>query len=439
MMIEQNELLQQLSTQLGPEQILSTPEACANFRIGEQVPQLVVSPASQEELSYVMALAYAAQAKVVAWGAGTKQSWGNPPQQVDLVVRTDGLKRVLVYEPDDLTISVEAGMTLGELDYLLAKHGQMLPLDGPLPRRATIGGLLATFMDGPRRLGYGTARDLLIGISVVEATGRISKAGGMVVKNVSGFDMMKLYLGSLGTLAVIASANFKLIPRPRAAATVWCGFERSEQANAFVDAIHASQLLPVAVEYLSGAEQARGLKAVAVCAEGLPAAVERHVRDLPNLARASGVHSLEVLRDAEHTAFWAGVNDLPQTAQVADDEVVLRLICLPSEMGAALIACEELRDQLAALTIDARALNGVAYLRLRGEGEQLKRAYAQLTAALGQRAPSARLNALAGQARGQLPVWGRAPEGIDVMQRIKDEFDPQAILNPGRLADTLMR
>jgi|HigsolmetaAR202D_1030399.scaffolds.fasta_scaffold10497_2 FAD/FMN-containing dehydrogenases len=439
MMIEQNELLQQLSTQLGPEQILSTPEACANFRIGEQVPQLVVSPASQEELSYVMALAYAAQAKVVAWGAGTKQSWGNPPQQVDLVVRTDGLKRVLVYEPDDLTISVEAGMTLGELDDLLAKHGQMLPLDGPLPRRATIGGLLATFMDGPRRLGYGTARDLLIGISVVEATGRISKAGGMVVKNVSGFDMMKLYLGSLGTLAVIASANFKLIPRPRAAATVWCGFERSEQANAFVDAIHASQLLPVAVEYLSGAEQARGLKAVAVCAEGLPAAVERHVRDLPNLARASGVHSLEVLRDAEHTAFWAGVNDLPQTAQVADDEVVLRLICLPSEMGAALIACEELRDQLAALTIDARALNGVAYLRLRGEGEQLKRAYAQLTAALGQRAPSARLNALAGQARGQLPVWGRAPEGIDVMQRIKDEFDPQAILNPGRLADTLMR
>lgn len=439
MMIEQNELLQQLSTQLGPEQILSTPETCANFRIGEQVPQLVVSPASQEELSYVMALAYAAQAKVVAWGAGTKQSWGNPPQQVDLVVRTDGLKRVLVYEPDDLTISVEAGMTLGELDDLLAKHGQMLPLDGPLPRRATIGGLLATFMDGPRRLGYGTARDLLIGISVVEATGRISKAGGMVVKNVSGFDMMKLYLGSLGTLAVIASANFKLIPRPRAAATVWCGFERSEQANAFVDAIHASQLLPVAVEYLSGAEQARGLKAVAVCAEGLPAAVERHVRDLPNLARASGVHSLEVLRDAEHTAFWAGVNDLPQTAQVADDEVVLRLICLPSEMGAALIACEELRDQLAALTIDARALNGVAYLRLRGEGEQLKRAYAQLTAALGQRAPSARLNALAGQARGQLPVWGRAPEGIDVMQRIKDEFDPQAILNPGRLADTLMR
>lgn len=439
MMTEQNELLQQLSTLLGPEQILSTPEACANFRIGEHVPALVVAPASQEELSGVLALAYAAQAKVVAWGAGTQQSWGNPPQQIDLVVRTDGLKRVLVYEPDDLTISVEAGMTLGELDDLLAKHGQMLPLDGPLPRQATIGGLLATFMDGPRRLGYGTARDLLIGISVVEATGRISKAGGMVVKNVSGFDMMKLYLGSLGTLAVIASANFKLIPRPRAAATVWCGFERTEQANAFVDAIHASQLLPVAVEYLSGADQARGLKAVAVCAEGLPAAVERHVRDLPDLAQANGVQALEVLRDDQHRAFWQGVNDLPQTAQLANDEVVLRLICLPSEMGAALIACEELRTTLSVLTIDARALNGVAYLRLRGSSEQLKLAYSTLTAALGQLAASARLSVLAGQASSLLPAWGRAPEGIDVMQRIKDEFDPQAILNPGRLADTLMR
>jgi glycolate oxidase FAD binding subunit len=440
MMIEQNELLQQLSTLLGPEQILSTPEACAAFQIGGHVPPLVVSPASQEQLSGVLALAFATQAKVVAWGAGTQQTWGNPPDQIDLVVRTDGLKRVLVYEPDDLTISVEAGMTLGELDDLLAKHGQMLPLDGPLPRQATIGGLLATFMDGPRRLGYGTARDLMIGISVVEATGRISKAGGMVVKNVSGFDMMKLYLGSLGTLAIIASANFKLIPRPRAAATVWCGFERTEQANAFVDAIHASQLVPVAVEYLSGVEQARGLKTVAVCAEGLPAAVERHVRDLPNLAQASGVHTLEVLRDAEHSAFWAAVNDLPQTAQLGDNEALVRLICLPSDMGAALVVSESLRDGLGALAIDARALSGVAYLRLGGSAEQLQAAYATLTANLGQRAPSARLSVLAGQERtASLQAWGRAPEGIDVMQRIKDEFDPQAILNPGRLADTLTR
>lgn len=331
-------------------------------------------------------------------------------------------------------------MTLGELDDLLAQHGQMLPLDGPLPRQATIGGLLATFMDGPRRLGYGTARDLLIGISVVEATGRISKAGGMVVKNVSGFDMMKLYLGSLGTLAVIASANFKLIPRPRAAATVWCGFERTEQANAFVDAIHASQLVPVAVEYLSGAEQARGLKTVAVCAEGLPAAVERHVRDLPQLAQASGVHALEVLRDAEHTAFWQAVNDLPQTAQLGDNEAVVRLICLPSEMGAALLAVESLAPSLSALTIDARALSGVAYLRLGGSSEQLNAAYAKLSSTLGQKATSARLSVLAGQERAEsLQAWGRAPEGIDLMQRIKDEFDPRAILNPGRLADTMTR
>src|SRR5690349_24045462 len=200
---------QSLSNALAPifgEQSLWTdPAARAGYAVQGVAPGCVVAPQSTEELAAALRVAQDLRAAVVPWGGGTQQNIGAPPGRIDLVVRTERLSRVLVHEPFDLTISVEAGMTMGGLREYLARHGQMLPIDPPLPARATIGGLIATAADGPRRLGYGTLRDLLIGITVVEASGRVSRAGGMVVKNVSGFDMMKLYLGSFGTLAVIAS------------------------------------------------------------------------------------------------------------------------------------------------------------------------------------------------------------------------------------------
>ena len=240
----------------------------------------------------MMQVAYERRAAVVPWGGGTQQNIGNPPARVDLLVRTERLNRVLIHEPDDLTISVEAGITLGALRELTARHGQMLPLDPPLAGRATIGGLLATAADGPRRLGYGTLRELTIGIAVVEASGRISRGGGMVVKNVSGFDMMKLYLGSLGTLAIIASANFKLLPIPRAAATLLCTFDDPAAAFAAIEAIQLTQLTPTAAEYLNSAAlkalDRSGSCALALRAEGLPQAVERHIAELTMLTTRNG-------------------------------------------------------------------------------------------------------------------------------------------------------
>lgn len=447
-----------LARQLGDftdiNHILTESADCARYSVQGVIPQLVVAPRTVTELSQVMAAAYEAGAVVVPWGGGTQQSYGRAPEQIDLLVRTERLNRVVEYEPDDLTISVEAGLTLGALDDLLAEHGQMLPLDAPLPRQATLGGLLATAMDGPRRLGYGTSRDLLIGIGVVESTGRVSKAGGMVVKNVSGFDMMKLYLGSMGTLAIIVSANFKLIPRPRAAATVVCGFDSSQDAFTLADAIHTSQLIPAAVEYLSSTTEHRAQSegvnessmshvsrllspiSLAIRAEGLPAAVERHERDVAKLAQANGARSVEVVHGDEHRALWEAINDMPQTATVAPDELVVRLACLPSEIGAALQHAETLRDDGLALRIVARALSGVAYLRLQSnDSDRLVAAYDALATALGRAAPSAQISVLAEpQAiRGQLLSRGASVAGHEVMRRIKDEFDPQSTLNPGRM------
>lgn len=398
-------------------------------------PSITAAPGSVEELSACVAACHAARAAVVAWGGGTQQSWGGPPAGPYVALRTTRLKRVLIYEPDDLTISVEAGITLAELADLLAANGQMLPLDTPLPARATLGGVLATAVDGPRRLGYGTARDLMIGIRVVEAGGRISKAGGMVVKNVSGFDMMKLYLGSLGSLAVIVSANFKLIPRPRAAATLLAGFPGPEAAFAFAAALRESQLSPVAVEYLEGwTDAALGLEPPAPCliavrAEGLPAAVERHLRDSSALAESAGAATVAPLRDAEHADLWARVNDLPQTAELAADELVLRLSCLPGDLSAALAAARaNARQHDLALALSARALSGVAYLRLRGDASAL----ASWHAAALSRTPQLAVIAAPAALGAELPRWGRELPNAELMRRIKGEFDPEHTLNPGR-------
>ena len=136
------------------------------------------------------------------------------------MLSTEHLAGIIDYEPTDLVLSVGAGARFGDVQAVLAEHGQRLPLDPPGAADATIGGLIATGRWGPLRYSAGTLRDLLIGISVAHPSGTVSKAGGMVVKNVSGYDMPRLYLGSLGTLGVVVSANFKVLPRPRAEATV---------------------------------------------------------------------------------------------------------------------------------------------------------------------------------------------------------------------------
>lgn len=421
-------LARQLAAIVGADQLAEGPAALA---VHGRAPALAVAPGSVEELGQVVAACAAAQMAIVPYGGGTRQRWGRPVAAEPFVaVRTTRLSRTLIYEPDDLTISVEAGMTLAALDQALAANGQMLPLDTPLPAASTVGGILATAADGPRRLGYGTARDLLIGVRVVEASGRASKAGGMVVKNVSGFDMMKLYLGSLGTLAIIVSANFKLMPRPRAAASVVAACPTPEAAFAFAETIFASQLTPAAVEHLAGWDGA-GLAPAAPChlavrAEGLPAAVERHVRDLAALAGRSGAADVATLRDEAHEALWATLNDLPQTARVAPDELVLRLSCLPGDLARALVDAKAHAGDLR-LLVAARALSGVAYLRAAGPDDALRAFHAALLTASPQAVVLAAPPALA-----DAPVWGAPPANLELMRRIKAEFDPEQLLNPGR-------
>jgi len=409
------------------EYLLEDPAACASYAIHGLVPGYVALPGSLDELAAVLRVAQEYRAAVVPWGGGTQQNIGCPPDRIDLIVCTGRLNNVLIHEPDDLTISVEAGMTLGALRDKLARHGQMLPLDPPHPARATIGGLIATATDGPRRLGYGTLRDLLIGVTVVEASGRVSKGGGMVVKNVSGFDMMKLYLGSFGTLAVIASANFKLLPIARAAASLLCMFDEPASAFAALEALQLTQLTPTAAEYLNRGALARlelaGACALALRSEGLPAAVERHMTDMATLATRNGARATQRLDAAADIDLWARIADLPQTDRLAADEALLKLSTLPAELEQTLDQLEALATRAGqSVAINARALTGVLYARLRPvTAEALHSLHSALPAIqwIATTLPDA-------------PRWGASPPGLDLMRRIKTEFDPLGLLNPGR-------
>ncbi len=425
-------LIETLRTALPPDTVQDDDPTLETFSVQGVRPLCVVTPGNVEELQATLRIAAEHRAALAPWGGGTQQLIGAPPTRLDLVVRTTRLNRVLAHTPDDLTISVEAGMTFGALRTYLAQHGQMLALDPPLPDRATIGGLIATATDGPRRLGYGTLRDVLIGIAVVEVGGRLSRGGGMVVKNVSGFDMMKLYLGSFGTLAVIASANFKLLPQPRAAGTILCRFNDPKPAFAALDELDGTQLAPVAAEYLNRSALAAvgqsGVCALALMAEGLPQAVERQMHDMSAIMRRHGAQSVERLHGGEAEALWSAIADLPQTATLAADEAVVKLSVLPTDVASAIAQCEASAARVgASVAINARALSGVLYARVRSVTAA---ALTTLTAEL----PGLQWVATT---LPDTPRWGAPPQGLDVMRRIRDEFDPLHLLNPGRFVPGL--
>ncbi|WP_448539916.1 FAD-binding oxidoreductase [Roseiflexus sp.] len=425
-------LIETLRTALPPDTVQDDDPTLETFSVQGVRPLCVVTPGNVEELQATLRIAAEHRAALAPWGGGTQQLIGAPPTRLDLVVRTTRLNRVLAHTPDDLTISVEAGMTFGALRTYLAQHGQMLALDPPLPDRATIGGLIATATDGPRRLGYGTLRDVLIGIAVVEVGGRLSRGGGMVVKNVSGFDMMKLYLGSFGTLAVIASANFKLLPQPRAAGTILCRFNDPKPAFAALDELDGTQLAPVAAEYLNRSALAAvgqsGVCALALMAEGLPQAVERQMNDMSAIMRRHGAQSVERLHGGEAEALWSAIADLPQTATLAADEAVVKLSVLPTDVASAIAQCEASAARVgSSVAINARALSGVLYARVRSVTAA---ALTTLTAEL----PGLQWVATT---LPDTPRWGAPPQGLDVMRRIRDEFDPLHLLNPGRFVPGL--
>ena len=240
------------------------------------MPHEVVEPMSAEDVAAVLASASKQRRSVVIRGGGTKMGWGRTPSSLDLVLNTTRLNAVVAHEHADLTATVQAGAGLDEVNHVLARHGQWLPIESAFDG-STIGGAIATNDSGPLRHRYGTPRDLLIGIRLALTDGRLIKAGGNVVKNVAGYDIGRLMSGSHGSLAAIVSATFKLSPLPAATQTLVATFDRREALAAAVSAITSSQLEPAAIDLRSGPAKA-GPYRLLLKFESTPTAVDTYVQ-----------------------------------------------------------------------------------------------------------------------------------------------------------------
>lgn len=410
----------------------------ARYELDGRRPQLAVAPQSVTALQEIVAVASQAGLATVPWGGGTQMGLGNLPRAFDLALDLRKLNAIVQYEPDDLTVAVQAGCTLGELSAKLGAHGQMLPVDCPTPDRTTIGGLVATGLSGPRRYGYGALRDLLIGISVVLPSGQLSRGGGMVVKNVSGYDMMRLHYAALGSLGVIVQLNFKVIPKPRSERTVVAAYRRLADAAEGALRIRFSQLVPTAIVLLDGrAAGVVGLNlqgwVAALRCEGPPVAVQRQADRIGEAVRPAA-ERLDVLEGGASERLWAEISGAIAAAPL-DRAIRVRIGQNPSELPQ---LAEEIDRACADLAAErSRWLDigsGLCYTALTSEREADLRLAWERLARLGLHAT---LLSAPPAVKVDTDVFGREPAGLAVMRALKETFDPTGILNPGRFVGWL--
>jgi glycolate oxidase FAD binding subunit len=381
----------------------------------------VIQPTTAGEVAAAMRRASEARQSIVIRGAGTKSGWGRPGGRVDAVLDMSRMNRILMHEHGDMTATIEAGATLWDVNQALAAHRQTLPLDPPFAGRATIGGLLATNDSGPLRHRYGTPRDLVIGIQLATTDGVLSKAGGVVVKNVAGYDLSKLVTGSFGSLAAIVSATFKLAPLPAASKTMKVTARDAAALGEIVRTMMSSQLEPVAFEMVVGHEPL-----VLIRFASLPAVVDAQIAEAaaalkPFATSIDGVDgdAERAVWDAHATQIWDEPGTIVRAswlpANIADGIARLKLCATETKAGA---------------TLAGRAAIGAGLIRLDGDTASQARIIEQL------RGSTEFGNVVivrgSDELKGLVDVWGSHGDRQPLFDELKRAFDPNGVLNAGR-------
>ena len=387
-------------------------------------PSFVAEPGSTEEISELMKLASEEGLTAAPRGSGTKMDLGNPPRDLDLIVSTARMNEVIEHTPGDQVVRVQAGLKLQDLQEQLAGADQMLGIDPPETRAgATVGGIVAANSSGPRRYSYGTVRDLIIGITVVLPDGTIAKAGGKVVKNVAGYDLSKLFTGSLGTLGVIATCNFRLHPKPEAARTVAVELSDTLSAGQAAQAIVHAQLVPSAVELHWSEEQ----KLLSVLIEGIPPGVEAQAETASYLLKGFG--EVRTLSDEE-------VEDLGplDPPGVGNEEVAIQISAPPAELTGVLDSALGATERKGVTPrITGHAGTGTTYVALSGGDEEARvQVVEELREIWVRRGGSVVVRQASPSIKSRLEAWGPAGDYLGLLRRVKDKFDPGGNLNPGR-------
>ena len=384
--------------------------------------RFVAAPASANEAAAVVRAAAVHDLSTVIRGAATKLDWGSPPERLDLVLDTRRLTGVVEHAAGDLIVVVRAGTPLADLSPKLAAAGQQLALDAPLPG-ATVGGTVAVNTSGPRRMAYGTVRDLLIGLTIVRPDGVLARAGGKVVKNVAGYDLGKLVTGSYGTLGLITECAFRLHPVPEAGAVLRRPVDGPAGLRTLVSAVLGAQVVPAALEL--DAPAGGGLE-LAMLLTGVPEGVRRRV------ATARALLGGEVAASDAEPDWWSaypwGVGDVGLKLTAALSRV-------PDLVAAALVA----RDRHGVpVAVRGSVGTGVLYAGMPGAADPAAVAavVADLRLVAGEASGHAVVLTAPAAARDGLDLWGPVP-GLALMRSVKSQFDPGRRFAPGRFVGGL--
>jgi glycolate oxidase FAD binding subunit len=400
-------------------------------------PLALVRPKSVAELSEVVHGAAAEGSALYPVGGRTQLGLGNPPIRAGFAVGLRGLDRVADFQPRDMTITAQSGITIARLQALLAAENLRLPIDVPQGDRATLGGIVATNPSGPRRYGCGTLRDYVIGISAVNDEGREFKAGGRVVKNVAGYDLCKLLIGSLGTLGIITQVTLKLRPLPEEQALISLGCE-VQRLDGLLEALHGTRTRPVCIDLLNrpaavavfrraGCDVPHGAWTAVVGYEGNEEAVRWQVQQL--IVEVSAASGLEARVGFTAKPLWDALTE----GAAGEAAVTFKANMLPSTVAAFCQAVDGDSNQPA---LQAHVGNGIVIGSWPDELTE-------------QRTLELRTDWCERVARGQgvvvvercppswkrtVPVWDAVPDGW-LMRAVKDRFDRGRIFNPGRFVE----
>lgn len=435
--------IKQLISLLGESNVNTDSSGLEGYSVDGLVPKAVLFPENEEQISEVMKVASRESVSIMPVGSGTKRSLGNIPTKLDVMLSTQKLDRVLEHEARDMVATTQCGVTLESFQNKLGENNQFLSVN-PMhqARGATIGGIIASNASGPLRLRYGTLRELLIGLRVVRADGTVFKGGSKVVKNVAGYDMPKLYVGSLGTLGIITEATLRLYPVPERSETYLVSFTTLEKCAGTVMELLKSDLVMNSLELLnplfvnqvagrSGIELKRKKYALAVRIMNVDKAVSEQmglVKKVCNKARGQGV----TVKGELENKLWDEIVNYPWN-ESSENLAKLKAGVLITDVPGVFAELEESGSRNGVTVYaSSKAGNGILDITLAGNISELVstiRALREYCKSIG---GNLVIEAASPELKSEIDVWGNMGSGLSLMKRIKSNFDPNGILNPGR-------
>jgi glycolate oxidase FAD binding subunit len=437
------EIADRLRLVVGPEQVqhpvVDLDDPTVRSALTPNSQPVAVFPKNLDQLAAVVACAHEQRWRLLPWGGGTKLDWGYPGP-AEILLSTARLNRLLHHSVGDFTVTVEAGLTLAALQAELGQHQQFLALDAPYPDQATLGGIVATASAGSLRQRYGGVRDMLIGLSFVRHDGQLVKAGGQVVKNVAGYDLMKLMTGAHGSLGVLATLTFRTYPGSAESQTVLLTGSAAE-VPPLSQRLLASELTPVACDLLSGELLTdlgyQGAIALAARFQGVPAGVSEQVRRLGDLAQGAGV-TVTALQGADEADFWLQAQHL---IWARNGPVLLaKLGLLPAELPGLLPQLKTLIPASLPWRFQGHSRSGLGTLRLaldQGTEADLPGVVERVRSHCQQHGGYLTILTAPTSLKAQVDPWGYAGNALPLMTKIKQQFDPHNLLSPGRFVGQL--